>query len=238
MRAYSPAGSGWWRAFPQWVNIDEPNWAVTSMWGLGLAAVMVFLWRFGRGRSGTSNGEIDPDGGASVGRGVTGFRWAAATIVLLCGFVLVQHATVVLTDLHRSTSMDAGVVAWVVEELPQRGWAEPGGVWVSPGRPVDLVLVTGEPLATLDVSLRVLVAGDVAAWVGAARLAGGAAPGANLVARLEPGEARRTAVGYAYACRLVATAGASPATLTGDADERYLGVFFQVTGQQRGNPAP
>ena len=107
-------------------------------------------------------------------------------------------------------------------------WAEAGGLWATPGTVVDFVLTTSEPLDTLDVSLRVLVRADVAASVQGASFGGPAEPGANQRARLEIGRGRGDGAGYAYHGRLFATRGAAPADLQGGADERYLGVFFEI----------
>jgi hypothetical protein len=42
------------------------------------------------------------------------------------------------------------------------------------------------------------------------------------------GRGRRDGDGYAYHGRLFATRGVAPADLLGGADERYLGVFFEI----------
>ena len=89
-------------------------------------------------------------------------------------------------------------------------------------------ITTSEPLDTLDVSLRVLVSADVAASVQGATLGGRAEPGANQRARLVIGRGRRDGDSYAYHGRLFATRGVAPADLLGGADERYLGVFFEI----------
>ncbi len=236
LQNYTPYGSGWWRLFPQWVNVEQPNWAVTSVWTLVVVVLGVFLWRCGTraADAATTAAPAPESGGASTTSEtpypvrLAGWRAAAAVAVVSCVFVLVHHGAWPRTDRHRPTKMDAGPVAWVVEELPEVAWAEAGGLWATSGAVVDFVLTTSEPLGTLDVSLRVLVRGDVAASVQGASLSGPAAPGANQRARLEIGRGRRDGDGYAYHGRLFATRGAAPADLQGGADERYLGVFFEI----------
>ena len=244
LQNYTPYGSGWWRLFPQWVNVEQPNWGVTSVWTLVIAALGVLLWRYGARAADAGivatpasvpepEPKPEPEGGFATSEApgpirLAGWRAATAVVVVSCAFVLVHHGAWPRTDRHRPTTMDAGPVAWVLEELPEVAWAEAGGVWATPGTVVDFVLTTSEPLDTLEVSLRVLVRGDVVASVQGATLGGSAQPGANQRARLEIGRGRRDGDGYAYHGRLFATHGAAPAELLGGADERYLGVFFEI----------
>jgi len=55
-------------------------------------------------------------------------------------------------------------------------------------------------------------------------------PGADRLARLQLGPGIPDGGGYAYRFRVRAGDGAAPADLEGDADERQLGVFFQIIG--------
>lgn len=227
LQNYSPHGSGWWRLFPQWVNIEDPNWMITGLWTSAVALLAAALWRHGW-RLGGADGLAAP--AARSDEGVRQVDWKAAVVVfgVAGALVLLHHAVVVRTDRHRPTSMDSGLVAWVAEELPPVAYAEAGGVWGKPGRPVDFLITYEAPLASLDVSLRVLVPADVYAVVQGARMDGSAAPGADEVARLRPGPGRADGRRHAYHVRLWAGDGAAPADLVGGEDERYLGVFFQV----------
>ncbi len=230
LQNYSPYGSGWWRLFPQWVNIEDPNWIITGVWTLAAALLAAALWRHG-----WRFGDIDGIDGIAMrairsGDSVRQVGWKAAAGVfgVACSLVLIQHATVVRTDLHRPTSMDHGLVAWVADELPPAAYAETGGVWGKPAVPVDFLITSEAPLESLDVSLRVLVPAAVYTSVQGARMEGSASPRANQVARLRPGPGRTDGSGYAYHVRLWAGDGVAPADLVGGEDERYLGVFFQV----------
>jgi len=227
---YSPYGSAWWRLFPQWVNIDDPNVLVTGLWTLVALLLAAALWRYGW------RAEITSGDGEPLSRGSTdvrGWGWNAALAVVLiaCALVLIHHVAIVRTDRHRPTPMDSGLVAWVAEELPPVAFAEAGGVWAKPGEPVDVILTSDDELGSVDVVLRVLVPAQVFASVQGAVLAGPAAPGADLVDRLRPGRGRADGPGYAYHVRLLASAGAAPADLFGGTDERHLGVFFQPIGR-------
>ena len=229
LQNYTPYGSGWWRLFPQWVNVEDPNWAVTALWTAMVFALGVFLWRFGaRAADASTAAEAEPGNEPTESAWRAG--WAAATAVATasCAFVLVHHAAWPLTDRHRPTPLDAGPVVWVAEELPEVVWAEAGGVWATAGVVADFVLTSGEPLDVVDVSLRVLVPADVLAALQGDAVSGAAAPLANQRARLEIGAGRREGDGYAYHARLYASRGVSPADLLGGADERYLGVFFEI----------
>ena len=144
-----------------------------------------------------------------------------------CVFVLLHHVLVVRTDRHRPTSMDNGLVAWVPEELPPAAFAEPGGIWATPGAAVDVVVTSDVELESVDVSLRALVPTRVALGIQGDRVAGTAAPGRNMVERLRPARGRGDADGYAYRVRLYAADGAVPADLFGGGDERHLGVFLE-----------
>ena len=232
LQNYSPYGSGWWRLFPQWVNIEDPNWIITGLWTLAAALLAAALWRHGW-RSSNVDGIAAP--AVRSDDGVLQVGWKAAVVVFgaACLLVLIQHATVVRTDLHRPTSMDNGLVAWVADELPPAAYAEAGGVWGKPAGPVDFLITSEAPLDSLDVSLRVLVPADVYSLVQGARMDGPASPGANQVARLRPGPGRSDGSGYAYHVRLWAGDGAAPADLVGGEDERLLGVFFQVLARER-----
>jgi hypothetical protein len=219
LQSYSPYGSDWWRLFPQWVNVDVPNPAVTAIWTLAVAGVAVLLWR--RGWSASSR---------PVGAG-RAWEWRAAAVVMAAAaaYLAVFHATVVRTDRHHPTVLAAGPVAWVAAELPEVAWAEAGGVWVSPGRPVDFVLTSERPLDFIDVRLRALVPTEVALRAHGVEEAGRVAPGADRVARLRLGPGIPDGDGYAYRFRVRVDDGAAPADLEGGADERQLGVFFQIT---------
>ena len=250
LQNYTPYGSGWWRLFPQWVNVEQPNWAVTSAWTLVVGVLGVLLWRYGMRAADVAivaarvptpesdaEHELEPEP-QRVGSLATretpdpirraGWRAATAVVTVSCAFVLLHHGAWPRSDRHRPTTMDAGPVVWVAEELPEVAWAEAGGVWATAGTVVDFVLTTTESLDTMEVSLRVLVRGEVAASVQGGTLSGPAQPGANQRARLEIGRGRRDGDGYAYHVRLFATRGVAPADLLGGADERYLGVFFEI----------
>lgn len=232
LQNYSPYGSGWWKLFPQWVNIEEPNRAVTAAWTVLLILAGVLLWRHGRrcvgldrnaGAVARQQGSAD----AASRSDVVGWRAAMAVLVIACSAVLLHHLLVVRTDRHRPTPLNGGLVAWVAEELPPVAFAEPEGVWATPGAPVDFVLTAEADLRALDVALRVLVPARVAVSIQGATFAGYAVPGDSLVRRLRPGRGRADAGGRAYHVRLYAGSGASPADLSGGADERYLGVFME-----------
>jgi hypothetical protein len=222
LQSYSPYGSGWWRLFPQWVNVDAPNPGVTAIWTLAIAGIAVLLWRRGSAAVGPLR-----DGGD--GR-AWGWGAAAVTLAAAAAYLSVFHATVVRTDRHHPTALAAGPVAWVAAELPEVAWAESGGVWVSPGRPVDLVLTGERPLEFIDVRLRVLVPTEVLLRGHGAEEGGRVVPGADRLARLQLGPGIPDGGGYAYRFRVRAGDGAAPADLEGDADERQLGVFFQIIG--------
>jgi hypothetical protein len=234
LQNYSPYGSGWWRLFPQWVNIEDPNRLVTGVWTLAVALLAAALWRHGW-RLGNADGIAAPAARSDDGAWRVGWKAAVMVFVAACLLVLIHHAAVVRTDRHRPTLMDSGLVAWVADELPPVAYAEAGGVWAKPGGPVDFLITYEAPLESLDVSLRVLVPGDVYTLVQGARMDGPASPGANEVARLRPGPGHTDGSGYAYHVRLWAGAGAAPADLVGGEDERYLGVFFHVSAlRERG----
>jgi hypothetical protein len=219
LQSYSPHGSGWWRLFPQWVNVETPNPAVTAIWTLAVAGVAVLLWW--RGWSASSR---------PVGAG-RAWEWRAAAVVIAAAaaYLSIFHATVVRTDRHRPTALAAGPVAWVAAELPEVAWAESDGVWVSPGRPVDFVLTSERPLDFIDVRLRALVPTEVSLRAHGVEEVGRVAPGADRVARLQLGPGIPDGDGYAYRFRVRVDDGAAPADLEGGADERQLGVFFQIT---------
>jgi hypothetical protein len=220
LQSYSPYGSGWWRLFPQWVNVDAPNPGITAIWTLAIAGLAVLLWRRGSAAVGPLR-----DGGD--GR-AWGWGAAAVTLAAAAAYLSIFHATVVRTDRHHPTALAAGPVAWVAAELPEVAWAESGGVWVSPGRPVDLVLTSERPLEFIDVRLRVLVPTGVLLRGHGAEEGGRVVPGADRLARLQLGPGIPDGGGYAYRFRVRAGDGAAPADLEGGADERQLGVFFQI----------
>jgi len=217
VEAYSPRGSDWWRLFPQWVEIEAPNWPMTALWTGVAVLLVVYLWRRGAAAA-------DSEAPATAWGWLSGAgAWGA-----LCTLVLLHHALVVTTDRHQPTEMANGLVAWVAQELPEVGWAEAGGIWATPGRPVDFVLTSQVPLRTLDDVLRALVETEVEASVQGSGMSGRAAPGRDQIARLVLGAGRRHGDGYAYHGRLYASDGAAPADIEGGRDERVLGVFFQI----------
>lgn len=226
LQNYSPYGSGWWRYFPQWVNIDDPNKVVTLAWTLVVALLAWALWRHGVRAEGTESGLLADESRAAL----TSLRAAVVVVALTCGYVLVHHVAIVRTDRHRPTPMDNGLVVWLEEELPPVAFAEAGGVWATAGAPVDFIVASSAPLTSVDVSLRVLVPASVGAVLQGAVIEGTAAPGAQQVARLRPGRGRADGSGYAYHARLRASDGAAPSDLTGGEDERHLGVFLQLFG--------
>ena len=227
LQNYSPYGSHWWRLFPQWVNIEDPNWGVTSLWTLLVVVIGVGLWRYGW-RSAKRDVR---QGAADVAVVVASWRAATAVVVIAGSFVLFHHLFIVRSDRHRPTPMDGGLVAWLAEELPPVAFAEPEGIWATPGAPMELVITSEAELESLDISLRVLVPAEVAASVQGASIGGPSAPGRNLVARLRPGPGREDGGRFAYQARLWADRGAAPADLFGGADERYIGVFMEVLGR-------
>jgi hypothetical protein len=231
VRNYSPYGSGWWRLFPQWVNIEDPNRLVTGVWTLAVALMAAALWRHGW-RVGGADGIAAPAPRSADGAWQVGWKTAVVVFGAACSFVLVHHAAVVRTDRHRPTSMDSGLVVWVAEELPPVAFPETGGVWAKPGGPVDLIITYEAPLESLGVSLRTLVPAEVLVSVQGADLDGPASPEANQLARLRPGPGRADGSGFAYHVRLWASDGAVPANLFGGDDERHLGVFFRVFALQ------
>ena len=231
---YTPYGAAAWRWFPQWVNVATPNWPVTLAWTAVIAAVAVALWNVGT----SAVPAAEDDSSRNSGPDAPDWGIARATWTTVCLLVLVHHATVVRTDLHRPTVLDAGPVVWIVEELPKRAWGEAAGVWATRGRPVDFVMTTGAPLDTLDVALSVLVDAEVAAWVQGAGLSGAATPRAGRVGRLQIGPARRDGDRFAYQCRLWSNRRAAPAGLRGGADERILGVFWRVSETRSGTRRP
>ncbi|MFQ5743273.1 MAG: hypothetical protein ACE5HV_06750 [Acidobacteriota bacterium] len=237
LAAYASAGSGWWRLFPQWVNVDEPHWRVASAWALGIGVVMLLLASSGSRRSATlaqprAVGKYGLDGsrGPAARPRATRVGWCAAgvMVVVLCGGVVVHHLRVVVTGLQRGTMISSAVTAWVEDELPARAWAESTGVWVRPGRPVSLLLTSDRPLESVDVRLQALVESEVEVSLQGARLGGVAGPGQPLGGRLLPGRGWRFRNGYAYHCLLVSSRGAAPAALGSGADERVLGVFLRL----------
>lgn len=223
LQQYSPYGSSWWRLFPQWVNVDFPNPAVTAVWTIAVGTLAVALWR-----QGSRSGE-PPAAEDSVATSLrAGWITAAVLFTVACGFVLVHHAVIVRTDRHRPTQMGSGLVAWVPEQLPPVAFPESGGVWAIPGEPVHFLVSGATPLDEVAVNLRVLVPTRVAATLQGDATAGTAAPGAQLLARLRPGPGARNGGGHTYHVRLQADAGAAPADLEGGDDERFLGVLLQL----------
>jgi len=229
LQNYSPYGSGWWKYFPQWVNIDDPNWFVTLAWTVVVALLSWALWRHGVRAEGAGSMLPEDESAAAM----TSLRAAVVVVALACGYVLAHHVAVVRTDRHRPTQMDNGLVVWVAEELPPVAFAEAGGVWATAGAPVDFIVTAPAPLASVDVALRVLVPANVGAVLQGAVIEGAAAPGAQQVARLRPGRGRADGSRHAYHARLWASDGAAPADLSGGEDERHLGVFFQLFGIER-----
>jgi len=227
LQNYSPYGWSAWRLFPQWVNVEQPNYAVTALWTAAAVILMAALWSYGARVAGAASGD-----GAERARG-TARHTAQAVVAVCCALVLLHHALVVRTDRHVPTAMDSGLTAWVPDELPQVTFAEPGGVWAAPGAAVDFLITSPAPLESVDVALRTLVPTEIAVEVEGAGAEGFAAPGANLVARLRPGPGRGDDGGRAYHVRLRAVEGAIPAQLLGGEDERLLGVFLQITGMQQ-----
>jgi hypothetical protein len=220
LQQYSPHGSGWWRLFPLWVNVEQPNSTVTAVWTVATLLLAALLWRHGRNvERGAPGGPFGADPAAAA------WGWPAATLVVggACALVLAHHGLVVRTDRHRPTAVEGGLTVWLAEQLPPRAYAEPGGVWTTPGSPVDLLVTGPRALASLDVSLRTLVPTEVGAVLQGAATTGRAAPGADHVARLEPAAGRPDGPpGVTYH--------AVPANLMGGEDERYLGVFLRFTG--------
>jgi len=231
LQNYSPYGWQAWRWFPQWVNVEQPNYAMTAAWTMAAALLMAALWRHGA-RVATTAVVADSGGRPAPARSPAR-RAAQAVVTACCAFVLLHHAFVVRTDRHVPTAMDSGVTAWVPDELPQVTFAESGGVWATPGAAVDFLIISPAPLESVDVALRTLVPTDVAVVVEGAGAEGPAAPGANLVARLRPAPGRDDSGGRAYHVRLRAARGAIPARLLGGEDERLLGVFLQITAMQQ-----
>ncbi len=246
LQNYSPYESGWWRFFPQWVNVETPNTLVTAAWAAVVLVVGAALARQGWA---TETGSIEeptneggPGGRPSEGEKsppVDGamrprhLEWRVAmAVVALIGAMVVLHNMVVLrTDRHRPTLMGSNLTVWLPEQLPPVAFAEVGGIWATPGVAVDAIVTSPNELESIDVSIRSLVPTEAEASIHGQVLAGRVAPGDNLVARLRPGPAWADGDRFAYGVRLRAADGASPADLFGGDDERHLAVLLEIIGQ-------
>lgn len=229
VRALSPQGAGWWRVFPQWVNVEAPNpWATAAVTGLLLAAGAWLLWL--GSRTTPHAGSIHPLATAPRAGSIrpSATPLAAAVVLGACaGGVLVSRASVVVTDLHRPTRMSAGLTAWVEERLPERLWAEEDGIWVGPGPAMEFVLTAPRRVDRLAVRLDSIVETPASVWIPGDRLAGTARPGFAVVGTLEPAAGWEWRGRPAWQVHLRAGRGAAPADLGPSRDERRLGAFLQ-----------
>jgi hypothetical protein len=221
LRAYAPHGADWWHFFPQWVNVDEARWGVAFFWALVACVAVAALVRAGS--------RLPLRAAQTDARPPVGWLSAVATMVLLCGLVLVHHSAIVVTGLHRGTVMKSGLTAWILDESPVHTWGEAEGIWTRPGRAGTLVFTSDEAIEEAEVRLGSLVETDVELDLHGARVRGKARPDEPLSANLHLQRGWRTRDGYAYHCRLLAEKGISPALRGDSRDERYLGVFLSFT---------
>lgn len=222
LRDLSPEGGELWRTFPLWLNLrGGGQWVATLLWTAGLTAMLAAIARSARSAAPASGRRL-------------AWRGAAVGLVLVA-LVAGYSARLVVTARHVGAEVAPGIEAWVVRAVPERAWAEPGGVWIAPGPPREVVLVVDRALsapggAQLDLRLRTLRSGTV--LLGAA--------GMWNQERIEAGPpvARSIPLGSAYPWRgrsayrilLGAAEGVEPARLDGGGDWRPLGVFLQVVG--------
>ncbi len=224
LRELSPLGSELWRLFPLWLAVKEPHWWVAGLWLVGVMGLVAAL-RFA--------GEP-----AEVPR--IGARAALVTWLLLVALGLTLRATVVVSDRHVGAAIieDAPrTTAWVLGAIPELAWAEPGGVWVSPGDSREIVLTSDASLDDVTAVVRTLVPSRVRLEAEGQVFVQQLLPESPARFSLALGEGREWRGQRVYRLRLTASAGAAPA-LQGGADWRQLGAFVRfVPTERRSNGA-
>ncbi len=216
LRELSPFGIEIWRAFPLLIS-RQPNLLVSVAWLLATTALGWILCRSAQGAP-PSRRETRP---ALV-------PWTSATaLVVLVGIVLAGQAQLVLTDRHVGRAIATGVEAWSLDAVPPRAYIEPGGVWVPPGPPVELVLTSSQPLERTRVWLRTLVPSTVTFEIEGQRVRSRVEPAAPLAHDLAV-RGRADGDRWVYRVRLGASEGGIPALLEGGGDQRVLGVNLRL----------
>ena len=218
--------------FPLWLNLrGNAQWIPTTIWTLALLALFAGLWW-------TARAAVP---GARA-RTAAGFRGAAVAWVLVAA-VAAHSAALVLTDRHVGSQIADGVEAWVLSAVPETAWAEPGGVWVAPGPPREIVLIIDTPTDRLPdramtVRLRTLTDAQVVLGSAGSWWRETIVPGAPIRRELRLGWPHEWNGRTAYRVQIGVDRGIEPARLDGGGDWRPLGVFLQLSRdpEQGGRP--
>ena len=237
LRDLAPAGSGWWRAFPLWLSVREPRWPIAFAWAAAVTLAAVALARSARASAvrGVGGSDLDTVPSSSVEQGQAapplglGLRAAAAALTVIAVVAVGSRGRVVLSDRHVGSDLAPGFSAWVGETLPESAWAEPGSVWVAPGRGVEIVLLSDRPLEEARFVVRTLVDTEVTLGVEAFRLVETVTSSRPVAVHVPLGPGWPWRGGHAYHAVLRAREGAAPADLDpGNGDRRVLGANLRV----------
>lgn len=226
LRDLSPQGSELWRYFPLWLNLrGTAQWVPTLAWTAAMLTLIVMLAR--------SAGAAPAPGTARR------LGWAGAAAALMIVSLATAHAArLVVTARHTGAEIAPGVEAWVLRSVPERAWAEPGGVWVAPGPGREIVLLIDRSSAaragaTLDLRLRTLRGGLVRIGAAGSWIQEPIEAGPPVARTLHLGSAYEWRGRSAYRVVVGAAEGIEPARQDGGGDWRPLGVFLQVAGGGR-----
>lgn len=229
LRRYGAPGLPLWSWAPSWLAYDEPRWTVTLAWLAVIVGVGAWLARWGWEAAGHRAQGMKCVVGPAAATG--------ARVVLLAGAgaLLLHHALVPMTALHRASTYD-GVRIWEPLSPPQRVWPDPRGVWIGGFDAAELRLSSAEQVSS--VTFRVRAAGAMRARLGVGNdhrsLDLGA--GEETLVRLSPGPGSGWGEETFWPLWVRTPGGASPLALGTSDDGRMLGLRLELVEVRRGRP--
>ena len=224
---------------PLWLGPEAVRWGVSLAWLAVVAALGLYLWRWGRDAALASASEGEASHNADVADGTNArrqkdsearrtARLSAQGLVLVGAvFLLLHHATVPLTDLHEPWRYGP-LGFWKPQTPPTRAWAEADGFWTGGHDSVQMLVSSRQPLELIVLELTTLAPMQAEVQIGRDRRSVRLAPGERAFARLEPGPGKTWDGEHFYHFSVLARGGISPAALGIDDDGRGLGVFVEV----------
>ncbi len=214
---------------PLWLGPEAVRWGVSVVWLAAVAALGIYLWRWGREAAQKDDAAMTAS--AAAGNRRPGLVAAACFVLLAATFMLIHHAWIPLTDLHEPWRYGS-ISYWKPLSPPTRAWATEDGLWTGGHDTVQMLISSRRPLELIVLELTTLAPMQADVQIGRDRQSIRLAPRERAFARLAPGPGRRWNGEYFYHLNVVARGGISPAALGLDDDTRELGVFLEIVEVQ------
>ncbi len=214
---------------PLWLGPEAVRWGVSLAWLAAVAALGIYLWRWGREAANKDDAAVAPS--AAAGGRRTGLVAAACFVLLAAAFMLVHHALIPLTDLHEPWRYGA-ISYWKPQSPPTRAWATEDGLWTGGHDTVQMLVSSRRPLELIVLELTTLAPMRADVQIGRDRQSIRLAPHERAFVRLAPGPGKHWNGEYFYHFNVVARGGISLAALGLDDDTLGLGVFFKIVDVQ------